>query len=89
MSQHTPGPWTMIVYPKDSATVTTENSAPKQGVIATMSADSVAIPLTERIANARLIAAAPEMYNLLRAFLDGQWQPIKKARALLAKIEGK
>ena len=49
--------------------------------------------------NARLIAAAPEMYRLIKLSLqagrfpevgDGceQWNPAEVARALLAKIEG-
>ena len=42
----------------------------------------------QMVTNARLMAAAPEMYNLLQAFLDGQWQPMNEARALLARIEG-
>ena len=51
-------------------------------------------PGAEVAANARLIAAAPEMYELLRAFANesgvfkSQFTERKQARALLAKIEG-
>ncbi len=48
----------------------------------------------EDFANARLIAAAPEMYEALKACLEkgAKWHPcdpvVVNARAILAKIEG-
>jgi hypothetical protein len=42
-------------------------------------------------ANARLIAAAPEMYDALEAFILGvgePWDRVAKAKAALAKARG-
>jgi len=96
-TQHTPGPWT-VVGPcgpiKD------------QGDIEILGPSGITVAYTprghptrslERIANARLIAAAPEMLRILHVLLgfveegDGRSplaQIMAEARALLAKIEG-
>jgi hypothetical protein len=92
MSAHTPGPWTM---------------RPDTG-LAIFGADgewlmSVHRPVEELRANACLIAAAPEMAELLQILaggkvtdrvvmsveMDRQFKALSRARALLAKLEGK
>ena len=111
-STHTPGPWTARTPqlgqagPGDSIEVYTE--APGVGIntshhgyrtiaICSHRDRRFAGSYDERSANARLIAAAPEMVALIQRYLtDGgfsDWslkepQFIRDARALLARIEG-
>jgi len=88
---HTPGPWKV------------SNArflpGPFTWIIENESANKVTAG-TSSEADARLIAAAPEMYRLIKlSFLAGrfpeigegveQWNPAEVARALLARIEGK
>lgn len=96
MSEHTPGPW---VIDSENVDLFTQNQS-RMWINATgMHIGYVDGPRTsERIANARLIAAAPEMYEALEMFLayNDQGGPISfntdamwaKARSVLAKIEG-
>ena len=100
MSQHTPGPWhTEWVSwgsERDLKVVS------RDGVLLTMTRTGL---LSEEVMehNARLIAAAPEMYALLlemvnqveEAYTEGRYVPgpneaiwLEKTRALLAKVEG-
>ena len=86
MTQHTPRPW---IY--DSGAVYAENG---RGRIALADRDNPRTKPVERDANARLIAAAPAMLELIRALLT-QWEDqvirnplLSQARALLAKVEG-
>lgn len=94
-SQHTPGPWTVG---RSGITVITENW-------------SVSVPLRlpepgeehdmceGAKADARLIAAAPEMYGMLAHLIQVDGDPMAEslditqiadaARALLARIEGR
>ena len=89
MSQHTPGPW-RVEFGQDILAGVRENR---------LVAECHAGHATERGANARLIAKAPEMYRLIKLSLqagrfpemgDGceQWKPAEVARALLREIEG-
>ena len=82
MTQHTPGRWIASQY-MDTAEwgILSENNV-------------IVVGLSSRIseANARLIAAAPEMYQFCRemsALSDPYLKPwASVARALLARIEG-
>ena len=91
MSAHTPGPWRANYRRIEHGPVVAGDGF----LVATVSLDA-----PEHEANARLIAAAPEMVVLLRELSD-VWAegPVskaslksnglaRKARALLAKIEG-
>ena len=98
MSQHTPGPWMHTYHPNGSRF---DVVAPKVSMIVN---DVQGRDNPEAEANARLIAAAPEMVAALRAlcnengaldFLENatgitetMQLAIDDARALLAKIEG-
>lgn len=97
MAKHTPGPWTTdgICYggQQQVTQAGTGGSAPKSLMIVA----EVNGKEGEQEANARLIAAAPEMFGLLQ-MLDRAWAShpavlhekmtavIQPARALLARI---
>lgn len=58
-TKHTPGPWTVV----DAS----EPSIKADGwIIASTFTPYKALDMTEQVANARLIAAAPEMFDLLK-----------------------
>ena len=89
---HTPGPWTAKAY------ATGVVSATKHVVATIPQGYSARIPPEERVGNARLIAAAPEMLEALKqvtnAFAryisgsEGHYYEITQARAAIAKAEG-
>ena len=90
-SQHTPGPWQpdLVVNP------TTRQAYPwaiwKDGVrVARVDSRPLAVR-SEEEANARLIAAAPEMLALLKRITTTGYlgEIADEACALLAKVEGK
>lgn len=65
---HTPGPWKVLHLPHlHQWKVSTASGAPVQGVIAAMDRKSVKVDESTQEANARLIAAAPD---LLAALVD-------------------
>ena len=81
-TKHTKGPWQV-----DCGMVQTEDGTP----IAWMDRDTPKTIPTERDANARLIAAAPQLYALVRAHRisnphDAYAETID---ALIAQIEGR
>ena len=87
MSKHTPGPWAIYV------------NAPSDIVIRKMSKDGYELCSIARVssgyANARLIAAAPELLEALTDCVEHMhWtQPqgeaaLKKAKAVIAKATG-
>lgn len=84
MSQHTPGPWKV----EDGIFVVGPDRVSIFGGASTKRSDDVCE------ANARLIAAAPEMFeylcNLARvwAMSQGENATLDILRALLAKVEG-
>ena len=85
MSHHTPGPWTV------TASVCRIEVAGTGQLVAFASMPSQDTSDVGR-ANARLIAAAPEMFEALKDFMarhqcNGKCH--ENARALLAKVEGK
>lgn len=80
MTEHTPGPWVMRTWGSTSCVMTEGN-------------DTIAINI-ENEADARLIAAAPEMLELLRECCQGFLLPhgvslADDVDAFLAKIDGK
>ena len=101
MSQHTPGPWTCKVRDDGAVGFIV---GPDNVLVADAYPDThqdLALPVSWR-ANARLIAAAPEMYQAVQDIIDllpklgllpasnapiARWYDM--ARALLAKVEGK
>lgn len=100
MSTHTPGPWRIdellgpIVY--DSTGQRVADCQPR------LRADGRSRPRGEQHANARLIAASPELLAALKAFFDIHHgaglldidvsklqRAIDEARAVVAKAEGR
>lgn len=84
MSKFTPGKWTWDMIPRKKGTIPI--TTPREEI-----AYVCASSRTE--ANARLIASAPEMYELLKVWTEIQAQPTlmeaqRKAQELLARIDG-
>lgn len=88
-SKHTPGPWlqssTVLVCDQEARVIA--NCTPMVDVPA------IAIPLKDVDANARLIAAAPELLAALEGFIAEFGDKavnanVQKARAALAKARG-
>jgi hypothetical protein len=91
-ASHTPGPWLLYTDkfdPDMCAQVYIRGAA-----IADIYADNI-LPTGQGMANARLIAAAPELLNLVKNILPmaiktdagGQW--VADARAAIAKATGR
>jgi hypothetical protein len=104
-AQHTPGPWTVRSYPAYGYGITAEDSPQARHSFAVVHfADTQRGRTTERAkADARLIAAAPELLEALAALMkgseysgDGRWGRIvmpsdaamTAARAAIAKATG-
>lgn len=98
---HTPGPW---AYDEDSSEVYSEADGYGTGWIALVKGNDdagVSFPETMRLANARLIAAAPELLAALMGVADGCEYRLRKGedsgdraalrlcRAAIAKATGK
>ena len=89
MSQHTPGPWT-----SETVVYVTPHLAPHIRAGEGLGGDDI-----EEDANARLIAAGPELYEAVRDLLsicecveeidERVDKRMIRARAALAKVEGK
>jgi hypothetical protein len=91
MSNHTPGPW-------KAATAFSENEPNGYHVISPPKWGSPDIAIADSDANARLIAAAPELLAACQFLADAaETEPgmsiyrahIEQARAAIAKAEGK
>jgi len=105
-AQHTPGPWLHLHRKGSDGMYRTEVFSEEHGVIATCNWVPKhlgnGITVTYREANARLIAAAPEMLAALQAVLaeidepdrphsTDSWLPshlVHQVRAAIAKVEG-
>lgn len=86
MTQHTPGPW----FLGDTALIEDANGKPFAGAYW----DDEDIPEAVSIANARLMAAAPDLLEALNLACDevGYAMPadiLKKVHAAIAKAEGR
>lgn len=97
MTSFSPGPWTVTVV-KGSYLVPFLVTAGEEKVVAQCKGDQLAPNATsigEAGANARLIAAAPEMYEELKAVLFAMERTIPDAKqtidnikSILKKVEG-
>ena len=90
MSKHTPGPWAMPDSGQGRISKVGVNGG-WDGMIATADCGDYARSRSEGLANARLIAAAPDLLEALKdAVRDsespGQW--LYEARAAIAKATG-
>lgn len=92
MSKHTPGPWTIVPYGNgDSLVIHADQSEWRICFMATPGQSPGAMDRIE--ANARLIAVAPEMLELLKR-LDNSLESLGREfrlqiRDAIAKAEGK
>lgn len=93
-AKHTPGPWVVRTIDQSLATVETQDGRYIIGNAGQLRADDWRTDHIERKANARLIAAAPE---LLEALVDVMFRHVPfenksayaaKARAAIAKATG-
>lgn len=102
MSGHTKGPWSVVEHDHGTVVVTESPKKTKYGAsrYAAIGGFDSSDPeqLAEAKANARLIAAAPELLEFVRAFRDAYYEEdgwidlkssAKTASALIAKAEGK
>ena len=76
-TEHTQGPWKVLEHARGRGRtcVTTSNAAPISAVICEIDTKSVATDQATRLANARLIAVAPELLaelNAVRVQLEAQ-----------------
>lgn len=89
---HTPGPWTVEHYGDGDSLVLHSDGNTRICFMATPGSSPRAFPQIE--ANARLISAAPDLYEALKDNLDrfvaafpdaANYEPIKRGYAALAK----
>jgi len=96
---HTPGPWQVIEdnhddYEEGHIAIEADEAGRDVAVVVSTNPESQVDLSPEEWANARLIAAAPELLEALRLLVmldqssidDGDWQ---RARAAIAKAEGR
>ena len=85
MATHTPGPWTVRERSDDYTEGYFIEAVDRDICTVAVAGHTDKVQL----ANARLIAAAPEMLALLKSWLDGANAPLHYySRALLARIAG-
>ena len=100
MSKHTPGPWTVVEDPEDRGRYVV--AGPDQvGIVMTPAGKHRNEPLRSFLADARLIAAAPDLLQALKAVVGRDNPPagepghvyfsdaLKMAAQAIAKAEGK
>jgi hypothetical protein len=96
-TKHTPGPWMALTGEVtgilDQASVVHDPGKNKEYVFIAETADiDETLPIDVRIANARLIAAAPELLESLKAVVkiaDRNTDEFVRARAIIAQAEGR
>lgn len=90
MSGHTPGPWTVVGASNDLRIVYSDGEL--RSHVADLHSMSLCDEHGSLRANAALIAAAPDMFDALRAIVDAFGDRdsllIDQAKAALAKAEG-
>ena len=71
-TEHTNGPWKVLEHARGRGRtcVTTSNGAPVHAVICEIDTKSIATDEAIRLANANLIAAAPDLLAALKAISD-------------------
>jgi len=93
ITKHTPGPWAIS---KHCSTLVETSIGSRNICSAGGYTSNVTFELPTNEANARLIAAAPDMYNLLKELASLLWKPLDteqlidlsaSAGNLLSKIE--
>jgi hypothetical protein len=92
MSKYTPGPWRLNDNTKYWKTNIFSITVRKHGVSSSTVANIPAratIPVSEAWANARLIAAAPDLLEAVKAALSDDQPYIEKCKAAIAKATGK
>ncbi len=95
MTQHTPGPWTIeqFAHPYGKTEDRTITSYTRTGNPLRIGRAYNVMGPNETDANARLIAAAPDMLEALRNFTEGRkiayTAALEIARAAIAKAEGR
>ena len=94
MNKHTPGPWKFGDNSKHFKT-NPFNVYVQGGGVHSASIANIpfrrTIPESEARANAKLIAAAPELLEALEAVIRGvpdTWEGVQKAREVIAKAKG-
>lgn len=96
-TEHTHGPWKVLEHARGRGRtcVTTANGAPVPAVICEIDTKSVGTNDEIRLANARLIAAAPELLAALRELCADKYlsdpinlERMKNARDAIFKAEG-
>ncbi len=103
--KHTPGPWSAFVV-EDTMTVSVDigphPSGYRPNVVDWTGFDTCGLPFDQQVANARLIAAAPDLLAALKQFrtkvynaalgsgMDDEWATVacSVADAAIAKAEG-
>ncbi len=95
MNKHTPGPWAVADLPHSIVVRTESPKKSKFGAsrYAAIGGFDRSDPeqLAEAMANARLIAAAPDLLEALEFVIRGvpdTWEGAQKARAAIAKATG-
>lgn len=94
MSKHTPGPWTAICPPSSSLTTRMIQGSNSE-IVAHIGPQGWARDVDVEVADARLIAAAPDLLAALRlcaATMErrfGDCFEVAKARKAIAKAEGR
>ena len=87
-AKHTPGPWFVQDIPTASIYISPAGGRPSVALALT----KVNVPAGETMANARLIAAAPDLLEALRYLLDNDGDcsadGIATCRAAIAKATG-
>lgn len=100
MSKHTPGPWYMLHEGRTIQISDSTEHTNASAIVHWCGFDSGDKPMVTKVANARLITAAPEMLAALQAVIAwdeggpgsfeiaGEGRAFAKARAAIAKAIG-
>lgn len=93
MSKHTPGPWVIRQGDEWTNSIVTQHGTLPNGEANDWEVASYNLRRDEAKANARLIAAAPELLEALRVAFghvdrDTHWNDHALIAAVLAKLEG-
>jgi hypothetical protein len=91
MSGHTPGPWTL--HQPGSMRACDGRHDTEDGCRTLVEAEIIGVPRPEAEANAKLIAAAPELLQLLKEVVLTTLPPtsswVERAHEAIAKAEGR
>lgn len=82
MSKHTEGPWAYWSYQRSGRVFAIETADHRHGIAGIRSTDTASsgLSMDEHEANARLIAAAPDLLQACKAAVAGlSWESVAKA----------